>query len=441
LSSLANVLGDVKLVKKKNFVFEGLMLIVIFMLVFTQMSAVFAAAILEDVSTWYWTADTYIKSVARGDVDIDGQEEIVTVGNYFDGTRQVAQLCTWDGSTLASEDFTSWYWTDHTKINSVAVADVDGDTQLEIVTGGNYYDGTRYNAQLCVWSVFALFGIRGLRLEAVTTWYWTSHTHIYSIAVGDVDADTQMEIVTAGTYNDGTQDFAQLCVWDGTTLAIEDVTTWYWISSACINSVAVGDVDDDNQMEIVTGGYYWDGPQIAQLCVWDGATLTLEGVTSWYWTGDTHINSVAVGDVDGDTKIEIVTGGEYQDNNLAVAQLCVWDGATLALEDVTTWYWTDNTYINSVAVGDVDADGQMEMVTGGYYLDWDEGSYVTQLFIWDASPLILKDVTTWVWTSSTVIESVVVGDVDGDTNLEIVTGGYFHDGNHPNAQLCTWDYS
>ena len=33
------------------------------------------------------------------------------------------------------------------------VADVDGDGAVEIVTGGDYYDGTRRIAQLSVWTI------------------------------------------------------------------------------------------------------------------------------------------------------------------------------------------------------------------------------------------------------------------------------------------------
>jgi hypothetical protein len=41
-----------------------------------------------------------------------------------------------------------------THINSVAVGDVDGDSDMEIVTGGRYYDdgSYTYNAQLVVWN-------------------------------------------------------------------------------------------------------------------------------------------------------------------------------------------------------------------------------------------------------------------------------------------------
>ena len=55
------------------------------------------------------------------------------------------------------------------------------------------------------------------------------------------------------------------------------------------------------QLEIVTGGSFFDGTRwVAQLIVWNGLTLVAEKITTWYWTGDTQISSVAVGDADGD---------------------------------------------------------------------------------------------------------------------------------------------
>jgi hypothetical protein len=275
-----------------------------------------------------------------------------------------------------------------------------------------------------------------LTRENIQNWLWTNSTMLNSIAIGDVDGDGDMETITGGYYNDGTghPNNAQLCVWDGATLAVENVEVWKWWASTRISSVAVGDVDGDAQIEIVTGGYYNDGRNNAQLCVWDGEDLALENVQTWCWTDDTEIWSVAIGNVDGDAQIEIVTGGNYYDGTGDNAQLCVWNGATLALENVQTWCWTEQTEIFSVAIGNVDGDGSIEIATGG---DCENGN-IPQLCVWEGATLALENVVTW--EDGYYITSVAVGDVDGDAAVEIATGGIDWDANISAAiaQLCVW---
>jgi exo-beta-1,3-glucanase (GH17 family) len=386
---------------------------------------------LVNTKAWYVTNNTCITSTVMGDVDGDGQIEIVSGGYCNDGLRDVAQLCVWNGATLELEQVKTWYWTGSTVINSVRVADVDGDSQIEIVTGGSYFDGTRYNAQLVVWNGSSL------AVEKLTGWFWTGNTMINSVAAGDVDGDGHLEIVTGGSYFDGVHKNAQLIVWDGSTLSLKRVTCWKWTGDTVVNSVGIGDVNGDGQTEIFTGGSYFDGTRNnAQLVVWNGANLAAVKITGWYWTSNTVINSVALGDVNGDGHVEIVSGGYYNDGTRNNAQLIVWNGTNLTVERITGWYWSNNTVINSVAIGDVDGDGQAEIVTAGQYND---GSRDTaQLALWSGSNLAAIQIKSWYWTSNTEINSVTIGDVNNDFSNEIVTGGSFYDGIRLNSQLTVW---
>ena len=82
----------------------------------------------------------------------------MTGGLDFSGSIHKGQLriWTWDGTTLTLKKSEEWYTADSTYRDSVFVADVDGDGENEIVTGGGAYDGSRDNGQLRIWGLGTL---------------------------------------------------------------------------------------------------------------------------------------------------------------------------------------------------------------------------------------------------------------------------------------------
>jgi len=56
----------------------------------------------------------------------------------------------------------------------------------------------------------------------------------------------------------------------------------------------------------------------------DRSSWALEAVKTWYWTGNTTINSIFVGDVVGDSLKEIIAGGSFFDGTRLNSKLTVW---------------------------------------------------------------------------------------------------------------------
>jgi hypothetical protein len=383
----------------------------------------------QNVISWFWTSDTNIAAIATGDVNGDGNMEIVTAGYYNDGLRWIAQLVVWNAANNAVINLKTWYWTSDTQISSVAIGDVNGDGQNEIVTGGSYFDGTRWIAQLVVWNGATL------AFQNVKAWYWISDTQISSVAVANITGSLGLDIVTGGAYFDGTRWIAQLVTWRGPNLALGNVQAWYWTSNTNINSIAVANITGGTALSIVTGGSYNDGTRnIAQLVVWNGSNLALQNFTSWYWVSNTEVASVAAANVTGGSALSIVTGGSYNDGTRNIAQLVVWNGSNLALQNVVNWYTISDTAISSVAIGNYTGGNNLDIATAGKYNDGSRSN--AQLMVLNGTNLSTLTGTNWFTISDTQANSLTIGN----TNLgnRIIAGGSNFDLVRSNAQLTVW---
>jgi len=85
--------------------------------------------------------------------------------------------------------------------------------------------------------------------------------------------------------------------------------------------------------------------------VWNSVTLAAINIRTWQWGTNTQVSSAAIGNVTGGTSLDIVTVGEYFDGTNWIARMVVWNGATLAVENIRTWLSGLTNNAVSVAVG------------------------------------------------------------------------------------------
>lgn len=289
---------------------------------------------------WQIQTDLDIDALLVTDVDNDGIEDLL----YGDG--QWGNIYCYDVGSVTQK----WQIDnpDH-GVTDIAVFDTDADGDLEVLWGaGASSSGADH---------LYIHGIPTLSIE------WQSQ-HIdgpfNAIDVGDVDADGQQEIVVASFESNSGYDDGIISIYDATTHALEwqsEENMFGGYALTGIHALKIGDVDDDNEMEIVVGTDR----------LYNGALYIINGIThdieqSYYYDNGAPIYSIAIADVDNDDHMEIVAGGGREHTGAPGVFIYVIDGATGVVE----WhsislgdYWSE---IYSLAVGDIDNDGVPEIV-------------------------------------------------------------------------------
>ena len=421
--------------------------------------------ILETEQHWetYGVGGTCISGTHNlfvADIDGDGGLEIITGGFQYkvvNGSRisneAPLRIWSWSGQNLTLEKSQNW----EGSITCVYAADADGDDVVEIFTAGTLRNSTGSYSSLRAWH----WNGEELNLKA-----HYEGMPVTSLFVNDVDGDGVPEIISVGRLRVGSQYSPRLCLWRllNNNLILEDSLDLSVANVTSANSVQACDLDNDDTVEIITAGYAGDLKNSSgQLCVWqwNGQEFSLKVNERWQLVsgvyalntvgnvqGNTLVNNVKAGDVDGDGVQEIVTGGFAYDGERINGQLKVWswDGSTLTPEVGEEWTTDYLTEVKSITLHDVDGDGRMEIVESGTVAA--EGSFAKnattperaqlKVWSWDGTNLTLKRSEDWVVGEGVCAWNIASGDVDGDGKVEIVTVGCMYVGDLCDPDMRIW---
>jgi len=340
------------------------------------------------------SSDAYdTKSILLADVDADGDLDLVT-GNYNDTNRLYLNNSTSDPfNGVIGVDISGDVHSTH----SIALGDVDGDGDLDMLAGNRYQTNRLY---LNNSTSNPFNGVSGSDISGDMDW-------TYSIALGDVDADGDLDML-AGNYHRTNR----LYLNNGTSNPFNGVSGTDISGDAHDTlSIALGDVDWDGDLDIVAGNKY----QINRLYLNNGSAAPFSGVSGSDISSDMYnTGSIALADMDGDGDLDMLAGNNGHTNRLYLNGV-----------DVDPLSWADGSNISSdthaaysVALGDVDGDGNLDLLEGNY-------TEVNRLYLNNGSADPFSGVSgTDISSDTDDTRSIALGDVDGDGDLDLLAGNY-----------------
>lgn len=358
------------------------------------------------------------------DIDGDGSTDTAVGGldgrlHAWDATGKA--LPGWDGGAAATAAVAS----------SPAVADLDGDGVNEIAVGVGSLEVAGQRGAL---DIFRADGSRRCSIQTRDAAQppFPEGTAVFGApAIGDVDGDGRAEVVF-GSFDHHIRVVDADCRLLGVFESKDSI----------FSAPALHDIDGDGAAEIFIGvdasrnsqtGESLNGGYFRSLR-WQAGYTHPDGhrnlAQRWERRStETFQSATAIGDIDGDGRLEAVTGSgafwcrfhdQCADSNKVWA-FHLDDGS-----DVAGWPKTasrETTFLSAPALGDIDGDGRIDVVVGTN--DYDRASAgkgpnggSVDVFYGDAA----KARRSFVSPDVEVVAPPVIADVDGTGTPEVVVG-------------------
>ncbi len=250
------------------------------------------------------TSPSEVQAVLAADMDDDGDPDLITGSGATD-----VELHLWENPGQGA----GGAWTSHElgatddSVLSLALVDLDGDGDLDLISGGRrdedyeliawINDDTPFNNS---WQAVDIGDAPG---------------DVYALTLADFDGDGDTDLASAGSWHGD----PQIVLWrnDGTPLDGLWESNPIGTLSANTQSLVAIDVDKDGRVDLISSSEQLD--QGAELILWQSGDSPFAAPWTPHPIGETgQTTRLTAGDVNGDGVWDLVTGGE--------TLLMVWEG-------------------------------------------------------------------------------------------------------------------
>ena len=334
------------------------------------------------------TPGTNPRSVTLRDVNGDGKLDILTAN--FGSTNASVLLGNGNGTFKSAVTFATG-----TNSRSATLGDVNGDGRLDIIAAN-------YNSD----NASVLLGTGG---SAITATFSPQQTFAagngaQAVALGDVNRDGKLDMVTANGGNSN----ASVLLGNGNGTFQTQVP---FSTGTAPRSVTLGDVNSDGRLDIITANR--DSSTVSVLLnttVSGSTTPTFQTQVPFSTGSNSSPRSVALGDVNGDGKLDIITAN----NNDNTVSVLLGNGNGIFQTQVP-FSTGSNSSPRAVTLGDVNGDGNLDIITAN------DSNASASVLLGNGNGTFKGQQTLAVGSNP---RAVTLGDVNGDGNLDIITANF-----------------
>lgn len=287
--------------------------------------------------------DVALSSIAFADIDGDTDQDLMITG-FINSNLNVSKLYRNNGSGSFTEITGTPF--PGVKESSIAFADIDGDTDLDLMLTGEV------NANQKIAKLYRNNG-SGVYTEILNNPF--VGVDISSVAFADVDGDSDQDLVITGFTS--SQYISKLYTNNGSGSFTEVIGTPF--TRVGFSSVAFSDVDGDTDQDLIIAGHTISG-RICKLYQNNGSGVFTE-VTGTPFLGIQN-GSVTFEDVDGNGYEDLFITGYHLSQSPSISKLYLNNGGTFT-EDLNNSF--PGVMNSSVAFADANGDSRPDLVITG----------------------------------------------------------------------------